>query len=465
MPRTRPCAVLPLAVENSPSQTTIAVPSIAAHFMRRIGGAGLRDKLPRGGSFWRRNDAPVRSRAPARRSTAPRSSAPTTSTSSTRERTRVSRSGSARTRARSTASPGLPSPSSRRTPPRSRSSATSTAGTRTAHPLAARRRVGRLGGLRPGRRAGRRLQVPRPSRAWPATASTRPIRSPCAHEMPPRTGSVVWDLDYRWRDDEVDGGRARAAATPSAPISIYEVHLGSWRRVPEEGNRSLTYREAAGALAALRAVDAASRTSSCCRSWSTRSTGSWGYQVHRLLRADQPLRHAAGLHVPRRHAAPGGHRRDPRLGAVALSRRTSTASATSTARTSTSTPTRGRASTPTGRAASSTTAATRSAASCSRRRSSGSTATTPTGCAWTPSPRCSTSTTRARRASGSRTSYGGRENLEAISFLRRLERRGRARRIPDVLTIAEESTAWPMVSRPTLRRRPRLRHEVGPRAG
>jgi 1,4-alpha-glucan branching enzyme len=68
------------------------------------------------------------------------------------------------------------------------------------------------------------------------------------HEAPPRTGSVVWDLEYRWRDDKWAVGRARRH-DPSAPISIYEVHLGSWRRVPEEGNRPLTYREAAGALA------------------------------------------------------------------------------------------------------------------------------------------------------------------------------------------------------------------------
>ena len=68
------------------------------------------------------------------------------------------------------------------------------------------------------------------------------------HETPPRRGSVVWDLEYRWRDDKWAAGRAQKHE-PSAPISIYEVHLGSWRRVPDEGNRSLTYREAAGALA------------------------------------------------------------------------------------------------------------------------------------------------------------------------------------------------------------------------
>ena len=46
-----------------------------------------------------------------------------------------------------------------------------------------------------------------------------------------------------------------------------------------------------------------------------------GLPGHGLLRADLPLRHAPGLHVSRRHAAPGRHRRPPRLGAVALSLR------------------------------------------------------------------------------------------------------------------------------------------------
>ena len=49
--------------------------------------------------------------------------------------------------------------------------------------------------------------------------------------------------------------------------------------------------------------------------------GSWGYQTTGLLRADAPLRRPRGLHGARRPAAPGGHRRDPRLGAVALPER------------------------------------------------------------------------------------------------------------------------------------------------
>jgi len=68
------------------------------------------------------------------------------------------------------------------------------------------------------------------------------------YEKPPRTASVVWDLDYQWGDQEWMGTRAGRNSL-HAPISIYEVHLGSWRRVPEEHNRPLTYRETAPLLA------------------------------------------------------------------------------------------------------------------------------------------------------------------------------------------------------------------------
>jgi 1,4-alpha-glucan branching enzyme len=67
-------------------------------------------------------------------------------------------------------------------------------------------------------------------------------------ETPPQRASVVWDLAYTWSDGEWMGARA-ARQSLGAPISTYEVHLGSWRRVPEEGNRFLTYREIAPLLA------------------------------------------------------------------------------------------------------------------------------------------------------------------------------------------------------------------------
>ncbi len=67
-------------------------------------------------------------------------------------------------------------------------------------------------------------------------------------EEPPGTASVVWDLDYVWSDGEWMQGR-KARNSLSAPMSIYELHLGSWMRVPEENSRSLSYRELAPRLA------------------------------------------------------------------------------------------------------------------------------------------------------------------------------------------------------------------------
>ena len=67
-------------------------------------------------------------------------------------------------------------------------------------------------------------------------------------ECPPQTASRVWDLSYNWEDSKWMKERKKRNAL-DAPMSVYEVHLGSWRRIPEEGNRSLTYRELAPALA------------------------------------------------------------------------------------------------------------------------------------------------------------------------------------------------------------------------
>jgi len=67
-------------------------------------------------------------------------------------------------------------------------------------------------------------------------------------EVPPATASVVWPLDYEWGDEAWMAAR-RGPNALGAPIAIYEVHLGSWRRVPEDGNRSLGYREIAAPLA------------------------------------------------------------------------------------------------------------------------------------------------------------------------------------------------------------------------
>jgi len=62
-----------------------------------------------------------------------------------------------------------------------------------------------------------------------------------------QTASIVWDLDFKWMDQAWMAQRASTGAR-DAPMAVYEVHLGSWRRVPEEGFRSLSYREMAGQL-------------------------------------------------------------------------------------------------------------------------------------------------------------------------------------------------------------------------
>jgi 1,4-alpha-glucan branching enzyme len=69
-----------------------------------------------------------------------------------------------------------------------------------------------------------------------------------AAEKPPATASIVHDFGRRaWQDGAWLAERERHIDR-AAPVSIYEVHLGSWRRKPEEGNRYLTYRELADEL-------------------------------------------------------------------------------------------------------------------------------------------------------------------------------------------------------------------------
>ncbi|MFH1046176.1 MAG: 1,4-alpha-glucan branching protein GlgB [Candidatus Omnitrophota bacterium] len=68
-------------------------------------------------------------------------------------------------------------------------------------------------------------------------------------EVSPKTATIVWDLEYAWADATWMKERARHNGL-NAPIAIYEVHLGSWRRKPDDDKRPLTYREMAPALAA-----------------------------------------------------------------------------------------------------------------------------------------------------------------------------------------------------------------------
>lgn len=67
-------------------------------------------------------------------------------------------------------------------------------------------------------------------------------------EVPPKTASIVASLDYDWGDREWMEHRWKRNRA-DAPMAIYELHLGSWMRVPEQGHRWLTYRELAPRLA------------------------------------------------------------------------------------------------------------------------------------------------------------------------------------------------------------------------
>jgi 1,4-alpha-glucan branching enzyme len=65
------------------------------------------------------------------------------------------------------------------------------------------------------------------------------------HETPPKTASKVWDISYRWGDMDWMASRGSHNSL-QAPVSVYEMHLGSWRR--GEGGRHLTYLELAEQL-------------------------------------------------------------------------------------------------------------------------------------------------------------------------------------------------------------------------
>jgi 1,4-alpha-glucan branching enzyme len=262
-------------------------------------------------------------------------------------------------------------------------------------------------------------------------------------ETSPRTGSIVWDLSYDWQDDvwmRTRGGRNALAS----PISTYEVHLGSWMRAPGAG--FITYRDLAPRLAEY-----------CTRTGFTHVEflpvmehpfyGSWGYQTTGYFaptsRYGTPqefmelidVLHRAGIgvildwvpsHFPNdEHGLgffDGTHlyeHEDPRKGfhpdwksfIFNYGRNEVRSFLLSSAMHWLSTY----------HADGLRVDAVASMLYLDYSRKEGE---------WVPNR------------------YGGRENLEAIEFLRLLNTMAYAEH-PDIQTVAEESTAWPMVSRPT----------------
>jgi 1,4-alpha-glucan branching enzyme len=280
-----------------------------------------------------------------------------------------------------------------------------------------------------------------------ATGTLRLKADPLAFETeaPPKNASVVHVPRHRWRDG--DWLERRAASDPwHEPLSAYEVHLGSWRRNPLEGNRSLSYDELGEELAAY-VVDLGFTHVELLPVMEHPYTGSWGYQTTGYFaptaRYGDPdgfrrlveRLHRAGVgvildwvpgHFPRdewalarfdgtalyEHADPrrGEH---PDWGTLVFNhgraevRNFLLASALYWLREQHADGLR--------------VDAVASMLYLDYSRKEGE---------WAPNP------------------LGGREDLEAVAFLRELNEVVHAR-VPGVLMVAEESTAWPGVSRPT----------------
>jgi 1,4-alpha-glucan branching enzyme len=97
-------------------------------------------------------------------------------------------------------------------------------------------------------------------------------------EAPPNNASVVWDVNkYQWKDSEWMAKR-RQTDWLKKPIQVYEVHLGSWRRNPKDGNRPLNYREMAVELTAY-VTEMGFTHVEFMPLAEYPFSGSWGYQV------------------------------------------------------------------------------------------------------------------------------------------------------------------------------------------
>jgi 1,4-alpha-glucan branching enzyme len=100
-----------------------------------------------------------------------------------------------------------------------------------------------------------------------------------AFEVPPQSASIVRDISgYAWHDEPWMTERRKAEGWLTRPMSVYEVHLGSWARVPQEDHRFLTYRELADVLVTY-AKDNGFTHLELLPVMEHPFSGSWGYQV------------------------------------------------------------------------------------------------------------------------------------------------------------------------------------------
>ena len=280
-----------------------------------------------------------------------------------------------------------------------------------------------------------------------------------AFEVPPLTASIVARPDYAWQRRRLDG-RARRRAALVRPA---DGHLrGPPRFVGARagGGRSLPDLRASWRTRLIPYVKEMGYTHiELLPVMEHPFSGLVGLPGHRLLRADQPLRHAARVQGVRRRLPPGRHRRDPRLGARPFPEgRARPGALRRHGALRARRPAAGRASR-LGHADLQLRPQRGAQLPARQRALLAATSTTSTACASTPSPRCSTWITRATDGEWVPNKFGGRENLEAIEFLRELNTLTHGEQ-PGSITVAEESTALPSREPPDLSRRPRFHLQV-----
>ncbi|QEH34647.1 1,4-alpha-glucan branching enzyme GlgB [Aquisphaera giovannonii] len=267
-----------------------------------------------------------------------------------------------------------------------------------------------------------------------------------ATEIRPGTASMVCDLSrFSWTDQDWMATR-RGRNDLGAPISIYEVHLGSWMRVPEEGGRWLTYREMAPRLADY--VFEMGFTHVELMPISEHPfDGSWGYQPTGYFaptsRFGTPDDFAALVDTLHRRGigvildwVPAHFPRDPHgLGEFDGTHLYEPADPLRMVHPDWDTYTFDY-----GRREVSNFLISNALFWLDRYHIDGLRVDAVASMLYLDYSR--------RPGQWTPNEFGGRENLDAVQFLRRFNERVHAE-YPGVLTIAEESTAWPMVSRPT----------------
>ncbi|HEY1188453.1 MAG TPA: 1,4-alpha-glucan branching protein GlgB [Gemmata sp.] len=118
---------------------------------------------------------------------------------------------------------------------------------RGAHPLKAIGSSGVWGGFIPGAKRGTCYKYHIAAPGGFVAEKTDPFAFTC--EIPPKSAAVTWDLNYTWSDADWMANRKDKGAHDK-PVSIYEVHLGSWMREADPPYHSLNYRDVAPKLAA-----------------------------------------------------------------------------------------------------------------------------------------------------------------------------------------------------------------------